>query len=207
MKLTPRAQPVTPAIRLASAALALLLSAAAPAAEVEGVKLPDRVQIAADGPELVLNGAGVRVRLVFFKVYVAALYLPARMDDGEAILRDSRPSRIFMQMLRNLTADQLASSMNDALRETLTPEERVPLEPRLKQFNAIFDTLPEVKEGMQLAIDYLPQLGTVIRVNGEEKGRIPGADFNQALLRIWIGDRPRDPELRKAMLGIGSKQN
>ena len=54
-----------PAIRLAWAALALLLSAAAPAAEVEGVKLPERIQIGADGPELMLNGAGVRVRVIF----------------------------------------------------------------------------------------------------------------------------------------------
>ena len=192
-------------MRLAWVALALLMSAAASAAEVEGIKLPERIQIAVDGSELVLNGAGVRVRLIFFKVYVAALYLSVKTDDGESILRDSRPSRLFMQMLRNLTVEELASSINEALRETLTPEERLPLEPRLKQFNAVFDTLPEVKEGMQLSIDYLPQLGTVIRVNGEEKGRIPGADFNQALLRIWIGDRPRDPELKKALLGIGSK--
>jgi len=192
-------------MRLAWVALALLMSAAASAAEVEGIKLPERIQIAVDGSELVLNGAGVRVRLIFFKVYVAALYLSVKTDDGESILRDSRPSRLSMQMLRDLSVEQLASSINEALRETLTPEERLPLEPRLKQFNAIFDTLPEVKEGMQLSIDYLPQLGTVIRVNGEEKGRIPGADFNQALLRIWIGDRPRDPELKKALLGIGSK--
>ena len=190
---------------LAWAALALLLSAAAPAAEVEGVKLPERIQLAADGPELMLNGAGVRVRLVFFKVYVAALYLPVRMGDAETILRDSRPSRLFIQMLRDVGTEQLASLMNEALRETLTPEERLPLEPRLMQFNAIIETLPEAKEGMQLAIDYLPKLGTVIRVNGEEKGRIPGADFNRALLRIWIGDRPRDPELKRAMLGTGSK--
>lgn len=205
--LAPRHQSVPLALRLREVAVALLLSAAAAASaadvEVEGVKLPERIRIGADRSELVLNGAGVRVRFIF-NVYVAALYLPAKMADGEAILRDDRPSRLFLQMLRNLTAEQLASSMNDALRETLTPEQRLPLEPRLKQFNAIFDTLHEVKEGLQFVIDYLPQLGTIIRINGEEKARIPGADFNQALLRIWIGDRPRDLELKKAMLGIRS---
>ena len=193
------------AIRAAWATVALLMSTAAPATEVEGIKLPERIRIATDSPELVLNGAGVRVRLIFFKVYVAALYLTVRTDDGESIIRDSRSSRLFMQMLRDLSVGQLTSSIDDALRETLTPEERLPLEPRLKQFNAIFESLPEVKEGMHITIDYLPQLGTVIRVNGEEKGRIAGADFNQAVLRIWIGERPRDPELKKALLGIGSK--
>src|SRR5258706_12824178 len=182
-------------------ALALLLSAPARSAEVEGVNVPERIRLSAGGPELALNGAGVRVRLVFFKIYVAALYLPATTGDADAILRDSRPSRLLIQMLRTVESEQLASMMNEALRDTLTPEERLPLEPRLRQFNAIFGTLPEVKEGMQLTIDYLPQAGTVIRVNGEEKGRIPGADFSRALLRIWIGERPRDPELRKALLG------
>ena len=53
----------------------LLLCGAAQAAEVEGVKLADKVQVG--GAELVLNGAGVRTR-VFFKVYVGALYLRAK---------------------------------------------------------------------------------------------------------------------------------
>jgi long-chain acyl-CoA synthetase len=193
-----------PAMRRAWAAAALLLSAAASAVEVEGVNVPERTRIGADGPELVLNGAGVRVRLIF-KVYVAALYLPAKMDNGETILRDDRPRRLFLHMLRDLSADQLVSSTNDALRETLTPEERLPLESRMQRFNAIFETLREVKEGGQIVIDYVPQLGTIVRVNGEEKERIPGTDFNQALLRMWIGERPRDPDLKKAMLGIGSK--
>jgi len=190
-------------LREAVVALLLCVAAAASAAdvEVEGVKLPERIHIGADGSELVLNGAGVRVRFIF-NVYVAALYLPAKTADGEAILRDNRPSRLFLQMLRNLTSDQLTSLINDALHETLTPAQRLPLESRMKQFNAIFETLGEVRKGVQIAIDYLPQLGTIVSINGVEKGRIPGADFNQALLRIWIGDRPRDPELRKAMLGI-----
>ncbi len=192
---------MTTGSRVAGAAFALLMGATAHAAEIEGVNLPERAEIGGDGSELVLNGAGVRVRLIF-KVYVAALYLPAKMDNGEAILRGDGPRRLFMQMLRNLTADQLIGSMNDALRETLTPEEREPLESRLKQFNAIFETLGEVKAGMQIVIDYLPELGTIVRVNREEKERIPGADFNQALLRMWIGDRPRDVELKKALLGI-----
>jgi hypothetical protein len=192
---------VNPAVRLAWAAAVLLFSACASAAEIEGVKLPDRIEFDTDGSELVLNGAGVRMRLIF-KVYVAALYLPAKSSDGEAILRTEQPRRLFLQMLRDLSAEQLVTSTNEALRETLTPEERQPLESRMQQFNSIFEALGEVKEGMQITIDYLPAHGTVVRVNGEEKKNIAGADFNRALLRMWIGDRPRDVRLKKAMLGI-----
>src|SRR5450631_3425217 len=108
-------------MRLATAALTLLLNTGACAAEIEGIELPPRVQLGAAGPELALNGAGVRVRLIF-KVYVAALYLPEKTEDAEAILRNDQPARFVMYMLRDLSAEQVNSSINDALRETLTPE-------------------------------------------------------------------------------------
>ena len=185
---------------------ALLTGAPATAAEIEGVSVPNRVRLGKAGPELVLNGAGVRTML-FFKVYVAALYLPERMADGEAILRSERPRRLLLHMLRDMSAEQVNSSTNDALRDTLTPEERAPLDSRMKTFNAIFDSLRELKAGMQVAIDYLPRQGTTVRINGEEKERIPGADFNQALLRIWLGARPRDSNLRQALLGNSDRGN
>jgi len=190
------------ATRLACAAIALLLSTAASAVEIEGVTLAERVHSGSDGPRLVLNGAGVRRQLIF-KIYIAALYLPVTMNNGEEILRHDQPRRLTMHMLRALTSEQLTASMNDALRDTLTPGERLPLESRMRQFNAILASLHEVKRGMQIAIDYLPQSGTTVLVDGHEKGRIPGKDFNQALLRMWIGAHPKDTELRFALLGVG----
>ena len=187
-------------MRLAAAALVLLLSTPACGTEIEGIELPQRVQLG-PGPPLVLNGAGVRVRLIF-KVYVAALYLPEKTQDGEAILRSDRPKRFVMYLLRDLSAEQLNAAINDALRETLTPEERQPLDARMTRFSAVFDAMREVREGTRIALDYLPRSGTVVSINGDEKDRIPGADFNQALMRVWIGERPRDPELRNALLGI-----
>ena len=183
---------------------AALLSFAACAAEIEGVQVPARVQLGTSDPELVLNGAGVRVRLIF-KVYVAALYLPAKMDDGEAILRADQPRRLVLHLLRDLSAEQINSSINDALRETLTAEERQPLDARMSRFSAIFDTLREIREGTRVTLDYLPSTGTIVSVNAEEKDRIAGADFNQALMRVWLGERPRDPDLKNALLGTGAR--
>ena len=191
-------------MRLATAALALLVSTAACGAEIEGVKLPGSVRLGADGPALVLNGAGVRMRLIF-RVYVAALYLPARTENAEAILRGDQPKRFVMHMLRDLSAESINASIKEALEETLTPTERQPLDARMTRFQAIFDAMREVKAGMQITLDYLPLPGTIVSVNAEEKDRIPGADFNQALMRVWLGDRPRDPDLRKALLGIDTK--
>ena len=48
---------------------------------------------------------------------------------------------------------------------------------------------------------YQPDAGTSVRVNGVDKGRVAGADLHEALMRIWLGERPRDPRLRMALLG------
>ena len=52
-----------------------------------------------------------------------------------------------------------------------------------------------------MQLDYIPDTGTRITVNGEEKLTIPGADFFSALLHIWLGNKPVDGRLRDAMLG------
>ena len=186
---------------LAWAASALLVSAAASAVEIHGVTVAERVQTGSKGGSLVLNGAGVRTRLIF-KIYVAALYLPAKSNNGEEILRTDQARRLLLHMLRDLTSRQLNDSMIEALNETLTPTERAPLESRLQQFHSILNTLQDVKQGTRIEIDYSPQSGTVVLVDGNEKGRIPGADFNEALLRMWVGAHPRDTELRTALLGV-----
>lgn len=42
---------------------------------------------------------------------------------------------------------------------------------------------------------------TAVGFNGAAKGTIPGEPFNRALTKIWIGDKPVQADLRKAMLG------
>ncbi len=186
-------------VRGLACAVLLLACPCSFAAVVGGVTLDERVQ-SGGGHELVLNGAGVRVILIA-KVYVAALYLPAKSDDGEAILRARQPWRLSMVLLRNLTVEQLKSSITGALRETLTPEQKKPLTPGLEQMDAIFESLPPLKKGAKFVIEYRPQTGTSVHMDGESKGIIAGEEFSEAMLRIWIGEHPRDLQLRNALLG------
>ena len=72
---------------------------------------------------------------------------------------------------------------------------------QLKQMRKIYDVVNEVKEGDVITLDYLPNSGTQISVNGTARGTIAGADFNQALLRIWLGNKPAQDDLKKEMLG------
>lgn len=177
---------------------ALLLAGSAFAAEIEGVKLADRVQLG--GSELTLNGAGVRTRF-FFKVYVGALYLRSKAGSTDTVLGDAGAKRIAMHMLRDLDAEQLFTALNDGLNKNHAPDQLARLEPQVKQLEAIFNAAKAAKKGDVILLEYLPGAGTRVTVRGEDKGTIAGEEFNRALLRIWLGDHPADASLKKAMLG------
>jgi len=58
----------------------------------------------------------------------------------------------------------------------------------------------DVKAGDVLTLDFVDG-GTKVAHNGAARGVIPGAAFNNALTRIWLGDNPAEGDLKKAMLG------
>jgi Chalcone isomerase-like len=60
----------------------------------------------------------------------------------------------------------------------------------------------KVKKKDVLTIDWIPASGTVLSLNGSARGAaIPGEDFYAALLRIFIGDKVSDAELKAGLLG------
>ena len=61
------------------------------AVEIDGVKIEDKVTLGAGGPQLVLNGAGVRHKFAFVKVYVGSLYLTQKKSDNEDVFKDPAP--------------------------------------------------------------------------------------------------------------------
>jgi hypothetical protein len=51
-------------------------------------------------------------------------------------------------------------------------------------------------------LDFLPETGTRLTLGGKQQGKdIPGEDFFNALLRIWLGDKPIQNNLKDALLG------
>ena len=179
--------------------LLLALCRAAFSAEVAGVKLEEREKLA--GSELVLNGAGLRAKFVF-KVYVIGLYLPAKTADAAAAIGAAGPKRIALQMLRDVDADEFGEALMKGMRDNNGEAEMKALEPRAQQLVAIMTRLKEAKEGMRIALDWIPGSGTVVSVNGKaEDAPIPGEDFYRGLLRIWLGEHPVQADVKQALLG------
>jgi hypothetical protein len=189
---------VTEMYRFACLVFALCLGTPALAAEVAGVTLADKVSVG--GQVLVLNGAGVRIK-VFFKIYVGSLYLPQKVGDLAGVLAKS-PRRIQMNLLRDLTADQLVGALVGGLKENNSAAEMEAVKAPTDELVRIIKRFRDVdaKEKDVLTLDFVDG-GTKVALNGEARGVIPGEAFNSALTRIWLGDKPAQGDLKKAMLG------
>jgi hypothetical protein len=175
----------------------LLFCVAFPAlsAEVAGIKIPDTDQ------QLVLNGAGLRKR-AFFQVYAIGLYLPEKKAVAADAIGAGGPKRVAIHMLRDVDADQFSGALADGIKDNHSEAEAKVLEPRVKQLAAIMAEMKEAKKGMRITLDWMPAAGTQLTVEGKPVGvPIPGEDFYRALLRIWLGDKPVQDDLKKALLG------
>jgi hypothetical protein len=175
----------------------LLLCLAFPlwAAEVAGVKIDERAKVG--NADLVLSGAGLRKR-VFFQVYAIGLYVQDRKADPVA---QPGPKRVHIHMLRDVGAEQFTEALADGIKANHTEAEAKALEPRVQQLGAIMAGVKEAKSGMAIALDWTGR-ETVVAIDGKPAGEpIPGEDFYRALLRIWLGDKPVQEDLKKALLG------
>ena len=178
--------------------LLALLAIALPlqAAEVAGVKFDERVRIA--DTELALSGAGLRQRFIF-DVYAMGLYV--RDAKADPILQPG-PKRIAIHMLRDVDADAFTQALVDGMRPNHDTATMQALEPRIAELSAVMASLKQAKKGMAIMLDWLPAAGTQMTVNGKPAGAaIAGEDFYQALLRIWLGPKPVQDDLKKALLG------
>jgi chalcone isomerase-like protein len=175
--------------------LILCLAAPAWAAEVAGVKLDDKARVA--DTELSLTGAGLRKRVIF-QVYAIGLYV---RDPKADPISQPGPKRVQIHMLRDVGADQFIDALSEGIKENHSEAQAKALEPRVKELGAAMAAIKEAKKGMTIALDWTGS-ATQLSVDGKPAGRpIEGEDFYRALLRIWLGDKPVQEDLKKALLG------
>lgn len=173
------------------------------ARQLGDVTLPDKVKIPGSDVELLLNGMGYRTKFVF-KIYVAALYTKSSVSTRDSVRSLQGPKRIVMHMVYDeVEREKIIDGWNDGFEENNSDEQLKNLQARIDVFNSYFTDL---KKGDVLLYDFIPEKGTRVTINGEEKGIIDGADFYAALLDIWLGDEPADDDLKDAMLGIANDE-
>jgi len=181
-------------------AAAVLAASSLPAfaAEVAGVKFPETVSVG--GHELKLNGAGVRTKLVF-KVYALGFYLQERKSTVADVLAAPGPRRIRIVAMRDLSSDDFGMAFMKGLNDNVAAEERTKLLPQTKAFGEMFAQFPGLKKGDELVVDWNPSSGSQSYLNGKKVGEsLPDQAFFNAIMRIWIGNKPVDSSLKPKLL-------
>jgi Chalcone isomerase-like len=174
----------------------LVLAAAAASAQeatCREISFPRHLQVS--GSDLTLNGLGVR-KATFLKVnvYVAALYVTQPSRDARTIIESHEPQQLTLQFVRNVGVDDLRKAFVEGFERDPSPA----LKERVARLNS---WMADMKTGQRLTFVRVPHSGVQVSVNGVQKGLIEGDEFSRALISIWMGATPPNPELKSGLLG------
>lgn len=184
---------------LAGVVVACAFLQTAAAAEISGVKFDETVKLA--GKELKLNGVGMRTKFIV-KVYAAGLYLPEKKNTVADIMKIEGPRRLTLVMMREISSDDFGQSFMTGLNNNIDKADKSRYVTQISKFGEMFGTIDGLKKGDVLHIDWIPGTGTQCELNGKKIGEtLPDVNYYNAVLKIWLGDKPADSALKPALLG------
>jgi hypothetical protein len=175
--------------------VATVSSSSVRAFDVAGVNVAEKATVG--GQSLVLNGAGLRTKVVF-KVYIASLYTPAKATTTAAVLGGAR--RVELRMMRSLTADTLVEALDEGLKANSSDAELTAAKAGLDALRTQMKALGELKEGTTIDLDFVSGTTTIL-LNGAKRGEVAGDAVNVALMKVWLGNKPVQDDLKEHLLG------
>ncbi|UCX05348.1 chalcone isomerase family protein [Shewanella glacialimarina] len=174
---------------------ALFVSPILQAKMVSGINVPDSIVV--NQQSLVLNGAGVRSKF-FMDLYIGSLYLASVQSELEKVIE--QPVAVIRLRITSemITSDKMTDAIKDGFDEA-TDGNSVHLQTEIDQFMALFSA--EINDGDQFTFVLTRDRGVASFKNDQPQGEIPGELFRQALIKIWLGDKPAQKSLKQDMLG------
>jgi hypothetical protein len=177
----------------------IFFSSIAQSIEIEGVHLDESV-VSENGDKLILAGAGLREKF-WVDVYVGSLYLTSTSKDLAGILSSPKACRIQLDFVyKEVSSEKLLDAWREGFTKNQSTESQAILQDRIDQFYGYF--AQSAVRGDRFILDYAPGVGTSIIKNDQKLGIIPGEDFRNAMLEIWLGNYPADSSLKENMLGL-----
>ncbi len=71
-------------------------------------------------------------------------------------------------MLRDFSAERMGQSFMEGLKQNVSKEHKAKIIDQMIKLGEIFSKVPEFHQGDKLAVDWLPEAGTVIMINGKK---------------------------------------
>ena len=182
---------------------ALGLAGMPAAAETEGPRPDERVLVA--GKSLRLNGTGVKARLLF-KIYSISLYLTEPRKTTEDVLSVEGPRRIAIVMLRDVSGEDFGHALAESASDSGEGRSRGDASAEvMKVAMRISERISGFRERDRLTLDWVPGVGATIDLNRRALvDPIDDRNFYNALLKVWLGEKPVDPRLKAQLLGASA---
>ena len=175
--------------------------------DVSGVSLDETVTVG--GVPLHLNGAGFRKR-GYFKIDVTALYLPTKMTSLEAIESAPGVKRVQLTIQQDVTGSQASRYFLIDFEASATPAEFAKLITEVSQVGDIYSSLPKIKKGDVVTMDWIPGKGLVATLNGTQlqphgapSPYINSELLSKVMLRMYVGGKT-PAELHDNLLGLST---
>lgn len=167
---------------------------------LEGQQFDNTMVLA--GRTLRLNGLGLR-GVMWVKAFVAGLYLPAATKDANQILTMPGPKRVRLKVMLEAPSHELTKSfLHGASHESESVQKS--MSTRVEALAAVIDSLDTVHPGDVMDLDYVPDQGVQLRINDKPVGHVvPGEDLYRVVLKIFVGERPVDKQMREGLLRGG----
>ena len=165
---------------------------------IGGVDLPEKINL--NKVDLKLNGAAIRTKF-FIHTYVIALYAAKRITDEKTAIESDIERSLRMQISTPLAtskvvSENIQSGMKDGLgslyykQEDLIEDLRRVIEESGVQYKDFIDIYYTAKGELKLY------------KNGKEiYSNKDGKLFAQTIFSMYVGKRPKDPKIKKALLG------
>ena len=164
------------------------------AAELDGVQVPDTLQV--DGKTLHLNGFGLRTySILAIHIYVASLYLEHPSTNPEQIIRSPETKLLTVRFERDVSADQARRAWRDGLNNNC--EAPCHLDPDV--VGRFLAMMPAMHAGDNYSLLF-KQSGATVAISGQLVGTITQPQFAEAMLATFLGSKPASPRLKLELL-------
>lgn len=169
--------------------------------------MSDVFSLSIDGKDLVKKGTGKRTKGILGTVYYATLWVPESLKnaDANAIIEADEPMAVVLVIDSVLlNKERFLEATNEGFAQAAASGYTTA---KKDAFLKLFDSV-EFKKGDVIQLGYDAKVGVKAVFTAKETkkpinlGSVAGLDLKKALFAIWLGPKPVQESLKKAMLGM-----
>lgn len=180
--------------------LLLAMQASAPllARDFAGVSFEESSSVSIAPNPFVLSGVA-RMEKNFISYYAVGLYVPYGAKERDALITALAPLKLKLIWITPALGE---ASVQDYWRAAFAQsvhdkEALARIRSRIETFTKLFK---ELKYGDTTELEYNPDMGMRLFINGKHQGNFAGVEFNRALIQVWLGSHDQASAMRASLL-------